>query len=476
MIYILIMIAVILLGYHEIFSGADFFTYKDTIGHSNYSYGNSLGNGWRPDKGFGTSMFYADPGMWHPWSLLTFWESLWPSQASAYSSSIILLGILATLAAYFLLRRVAPEIGGTVSCLLAPLIIFHVNISSGSYSRFQLASAIGGSLLLLVLHRFYQNPKGVHLLQFGLIILFTIFLGSFLGFSELLQFGLIFSITYWVYYKTSLKSIAFKFLFIFFVGGICAIVLGFWEFYSIILEKSLNEFLRAKSITFSQVQLTDFLPNIREFSDYLLGLFQVKPFPDNIVFLGLGSNPFSNSYSVIVIFPLIFIFFLFRRSQSFWEFSLKWMLLYFYVLHALKAIPISHELFALIAHKSYNLIYLPPMGLQMYLQLALIGIFIQRIKENDYEIKQVWGKRVLLTVGCLMLIYYLAWAVFCILALFLPALLPGTLSSLVDQYAPEQFSFGGGFLKELLVYVVWHNIFVLQESMRFWHTLVFFLL
>ena len=127
MIYILIMIAVILLGYHEIFLGADFYTYKDTLGSSNYSYGNSLGNGWRPDKAFGISMFYADPGLWHPWSLLTFWESLWPSQASAYSSSIILLGILSALAVYFLLRRVVPEIGGTVSCLLATLIIFQIH-------------------------------------------------------------------------------------------------------------------------------------------------------------------------------------------------------------------------------------------------------------------------------------------------------------------------------------------------------------
>ena len=94
MIYILVMIAVILLGYHEIFTGDDFSTYKDTIGSSDYSYVNSLGNGWRPDKAFGISMFYADPGLWHQWSLLTFWESLWPSQASAY-----MLGVYVSIAA-----------------------------------------------------------------------------------------------------------------------------------------------------------------------------------------------------------------------------------------------------------------------------------------------------------------------------------------------------------------------------------------
>ncbi|MEK7790363.1 MAG: hypothetical protein AAB309_01910, partial [Deltaproteobacteria bacterium] len=55
---ILFIIAIILFGYHEIFLGANFFTFKDPIGMSDATYYTPL-NGWRPDIRFGISFFFG---------------------------------------------------------------------------------------------------------------------------------------------------------------------------------------------------------------------------------------------------------------------------------------------------------------------------------------------------------------------------------------------------------------------------------
>ena len=56
--------------------------------------------------------------------------------------------------------------------------------------------------------------------------------------------------------------------------------------------------------------------DIKEFAKYLLGLLQINPIQDNFNFLVLGSNPLSKSFNVVVIFPLILIFFLYLLIQQ----------------------------------------------------------------------------------------------------------------------------------------------------------------
>ncbi len=72
---ILLIVGMILLGFYKIFFGADFFVHQDQYLTSNFTYGNSIGNGWRPDKGFGISFFYGDT-ITHAWSLFSFWEKI----------------------------------------------------------------------------------------------------------------------------------------------------------------------------------------------------------------------------------------------------------------------------------------------------------------------------------------------------------------------------------------------------------------
>ena len=73
---IVIIIIAVLVGYYKLFYGYDLWLYMDQLINSSWAYGNSLGNGWRPDKGFGISFFYSDPGTWHPWSFQVFWQKL----------------------------------------------------------------------------------------------------------------------------------------------------------------------------------------------------------------------------------------------------------------------------------------------------------------------------------------------------------------------------------------------------------------
>ena len=53
---ILLLFFLILIGFLQFFS-SKFFVHQDQTLISNYSFGNSLGNGWRPDKGLGYSSF-----------------------------------------------------------------------------------------------------------------------------------------------------------------------------------------------------------------------------------------------------------------------------------------------------------------------------------------------------------------------------------------------------------------------------------
>jgi len=94
---VLILIGLVLFGYYKIFFGADFFTEEDPATIYGYSHGNAVGNGWRPDKGFGVSFFFGDPGAFHAWSLFSLWEKLFSAPHRAYNISIVTLLIVAAL-------------------------------------------------------------------------------------------------------------------------------------------------------------------------------------------------------------------------------------------------------------------------------------------------------------------------------------------------------------------------------------------
>ena len=83
------------------------------------------------------------------------------------------------------------------------------------------------------------------------------------------------------------------------VGTFIAILLGFWEFYSILLEQNLIETIRAKP-WFAKTSIDSWseliaLPNINGLFNYFLNVFQYYSIPTNIYLFGVGWRPF---YSV----------------------------------------------------------------------------------------------------------------------------------------------------------------------------------
>src|SRR6516162_9960862 len=120
---VFILVGLVLIGYYGIFFGENFFTEEDPTTIYGYSHGNSIGNGWRPDKGFGTSFFFGDPGAFHPWSLFSLWERSFSTPYRAYNISVLTLLILAALSQYVFLLKVVPRIG-KLACVFSPLIVF----------------------------------------------------------------------------------------------------------------------------------------------------------------------------------------------------------------------------------------------------------------------------------------------------------------------------------------------------------------
>lgn len=468
---IFIIVIVVLIGYYRLFFGYNFYLYADQLFNSNLTYGNSLGNGWRPEKGFGLSHFYADPGAWHAWSILSLWERISSSKAAAYSTSVVVLGIFSAIAVFFLLRRIVPGLGTIASCLISPLIIFTMSQNSFQYNRIPISGIVGISLLLIILYDFYKQPSLIHLFYITLVFWYVMFTGAYLIFAVLPSVGFVFTIIYFIYYKDSREKIFSKYVLIFLIGGICTILLGFWEFYSIFVESKMIEYMREKIYEFPM----GIIPDIKIIAQGIVSFIHFYSIPTNINFIGLGWRPFFYSWNVTVIFPLIFIFFLCRRSTSFWEFVLKWLIGIFYISQILLSVPAFDSINGLLATKTNLLFNFYGVSWVMFifpLQIGLIGVYLSKVAQNDFKIEHLWGRKIQLVIAWMLFIFYAGLTIFGFLSIFKPDFLPAVLVSVSEHFVPEQI---GKFSKEYLVYGTVCNFQILQNSMH-WYSLMFYLL
>ena len=98
-IYLIILFGLIFF-FVPIFFGYNFFVEEDVFTLYDHTNGNISGNGWRSDKGLGTSFFFGDPGAYHAWSILTLINKLFPyNNYYFFNFSIIFflfLGVFAT--------------------------------------------------------------------------------------------------------------------------------------------------------------------------------------------------------------------------------------------------------------------------------------------------------------------------------------------------------------------------------------------
>ena len=64
-----IILFLVFLNFYQVLIGGSFLVEEDAYTLFTHTQGNVEGNGWRTDKGLGSSFFFGDPGAYHAWSL-----------------------------------------------------------------------------------------------------------------------------------------------------------------------------------------------------------------------------------------------------------------------------------------------------------------------------------------------------------------------------------------------------------------------
>jgi len=462
---IVVALLAVLVGYHHLFFGGDFFVHQDQYMVSNYSYGNSIGNGWRPDKGFGMSFFYGDPS-WHPWGFFSLWERLFPSQRLAHSFFVVMSSLLASLSSYVLLRKVAPN-AGCWSILLCPLVVFSSAMAGIYYLRFGISTVVS-SLAMLILYKYYEKPGIDYILiaYFILILWVSIVFGSILVLSGLLSLCFVFSVTFFVYYKIEIKQFILKLGIIYSGGILLAVLLAFWLFYSSLIEISITDYCRAKSN--AGIEL-NFLPNIGRLMSFGVSFFQVDWFPHDISMPGLPSF-IHRSFNVAAVFPLLLLLFLFRRSTSFWEYSFKIIIVVFLVNALMMSLPLYKSLWGIISEKSKHLIDM--YGVQYLPQIGLIAICLFVIPGVGTESQKWVGRVAQRAVAIPMFMFYSCLAIFTCFVILKPHLVSNAIAWALEPFGGEGIS---AVQKGSLESVVYDVVSYVREGFH-WYSFLFYLL
>ena len=200
---LIICVIIVLVGYFELFLGSNLWLYPDQLINSFYSYGYLNGNGWISNKAFGGSYFFTDTGR-HPWSPIVLFEKFIQSRTISYNSVVIFQSILSSIAMYFLLKRVTPKLNVIVCALIAPLVVFTIDIDSSYYESKTSASLVAVPLMLICIYDYYKKPAFIFFIFLGLIFFYNIVFGYFLTWSVLPSICFVFTILYILYYKKHL--------------------------------------------------------------------------------------------------------------------------------------------------------------------------------------------------------------------------------------------------------------------------------
>ncbi|HHT9106577.1 MAG TPA: hypothetical protein ACFYD7_12015 [Candidatus Wujingus californicus] len=462
---IVAIIGIILIRYYEIFFGGSFLLFEDHVTVSGYSYGNSLGNGWRPDKGLGISFFFGDPGMWHPWSFFSLFEKIASSRIFAYNASYITLHILAAISVYYFIRYTVPTLGRS-ACFISPFITLFLVFPQ----RHWMTSLIGSPLLILLLYDYYKHPKIVHFFQLIFLSWFVVFFGTLAGFAEFLWSGLIFSFIYYIYFRGSLFRFVSKYVSLISIVCFVTLFLGAWTFYSFFLEYYIAGYVREKLPIFPQMSIL--IPDLRGIFNTFNSLILVDLWPVDLELPGIGWCPLPRCYNISVISPLVLIFFLYRRSNTFWEHVMKWFLLVCLIhIACCKIFPAYSEIHRYLSIKSSTILKMPG-EIIMILHIGLLAVFIVEIKRGSgIIIGHPWGRKIQKGVAVLLFLIYFCMAMFSIFAILIPGVLPSIVRCIIDIFFPGNL---GKYSKQLISAVASFNIEGMQNAMH-WYSFLFYL-
>lgn len=447
---IVIAVLIVLVGYYKLFVGYNFFVHEDWVAVSNHTAGNKFSNGWRSDKGLGLSYFYGDPAMWHPWSLLSFWERIVPDRTLAYTLSVGALDIAVVIAWLFFIRRFFPKVNLVLTAVLVPLAIFCFDASAQHYARALVSLAVGIPFSLWILFEYYDRPRWLHVWLMAFLCWAVAFLGNLWSLTQLLMMGFVFSILYMVHYKVRWQTILKRFLFLHAIGLTAILFLGGWVFYSFGLDQAVVGYAREKPIVFAGFK---WLPEIKPLLIYLFGFIPFTAVPLNHEFAAYRFVPYFHGVSVVFIFT--FLHFLGKRSEDFWSFALKGLLAVFFVHGILdygKLLPAYSAVYSFISNKTSKLISM--YGFVYCLEVLMIVLFLACIRPDNITATNRLCRRLQVFIAAMTVLLYAGALAVALLGFFFPEQYLFVFDRLIASALPESL---GGYSKELLSYVVSYN-------------------
>jgi hypothetical protein len=452
-----------LFGHFGLFLGHTFLVEDDIASTLVSTAGDIHSMGWRSDIGLGFSSFYADPGIGHSWSLLRLWHRLFNDQILAFNISIFIFLWLISVTHHILLRRVFPELNSITLIFLASLISFGSLRYEFIFLRHLAPIIIATPIISLIILEHLEQPSIRQYFLYSLTLSFTLFLGSTSSLLFILIFSGFFFLSYIFYHWRSLerKNIFKKctrFVVLNFFSGLSLVLLGAWVFYSIFLESQTIEYVRDPNYTpasfFVSVEPMFFFTRISQY--FYPGLLSYWS-----GILGINQNLPIGSWALVApIFPLILLVCLFLKSQNFWEFSAKFIVIISFIyIEVMTWFPGILDLI----HSVINLY--PPYKLYPFFQtfqVLLIGFFIQRIiiKEKTW----ICIKQNLVTL--LAIILSLIYGFFVVLIILLqvqPQLIIQGISEILNWFSPlyiEQDTI------QIVKNIARENIRLLQEYLR----------
>lgn len=447
---VLVAALIILVGYHKVFLGYHFFDHEDWIAISGHSAGNKFSNGWRADKGIGLSYFYGDPGLWHPWSLLSFWERVMPNRTLAWTLSVIGLDFGTVLAWLLFIFRFFPSINRWLAVLIVPLMVFCFDAPASHYARSWISLTGAIPLQFWVLFHYYKNPRWVHVLGASLVWWSVAFTGNLWSLTQLLMLGFVFFLIFVRHLRMSWKIALKRFLWLHAVGLIIVLFLGAWVFYSFGLDQMVMGYVRERTFVLGELK---WLAQPKPLLNYLFGFIPFMAFPINHEFAAFRFLPYHHGVSVIFIF--VFFHYLGQKNRDLWLSVMVGLLCVFFIHSVLdlgKLLPAYSSLYTFISNKTSKLISM--YGSVYSLEVLLILFFVASVTPQNVVTPHRFWRRLQVWVALLTVGLYLSALVIALLGLLAGEHYRSIFEQWLPSLIPSTFS---GYSRELLTEVLRYN-------------------
>jgi len=461
---------IIISGHYGLFFGHTFFVDEDAVLNFYHQEKNKYTNGWRPDVALGLTYFLSDPGLSFSWSLIRWWNELFDDGVVAIQSLTIVLLWLACIIQFIFIRKIVPSLGRNSSLFVSVLIAFSSLRYEFIFLRSNTVQIFTTPLLSLIIYDFFKQPRLRHYFSYTAVIFSIAFLGSAISLFQMFVFIAIFFfalVFYNGWHKSSqeLWSAFNRFLILNFTAGVLLFCLGGWFFYGAAFEHIVMGYVRdpdysTKNFFVSDSPVNMFLHFFKYLHSGLISQWSGV--------LGLEQKLNIRSWSNFSpLFPFIFLVVLFWKSETFWEYAAKFVILVSFLFH--EVIYWFPGLFTLVqaVFKFYPPDKLYP-SIQVY-QILVFAFFLDRLQSGNFDLSS-WSQRTMRWLSVLLVPVYLGLFIFAVTSVIAPEIFTSMLLDILGSFVLSVPSLGDSSLVHILVK---ENIKLFNETIG-WPSVLFY--